>query len=157
MPRSDLPPRVLLERLNRNINSLNALYHVQAQRLGFSNSAFWVLYALRSTDHVYTQNELCVEWAFPKQTLNSAVTALVRKGLVALDPAPGPHNRKQLRLTEAGIDLARRTIDPLLQAECTALAALDGVEQYLALQQQHEQLLQQAFAELAANTDTEEV
>lgn len=147
--------RSMVQQMNCQINAMELLYHAQAQRMGLADSVFWVLYALRSTRRAYTQNELCNEWGFPKQTLNSAVRTLAERGLLRLDAAPGPCNRKQLHLTEAGLALAARTIDPLFTAEAAALTELspDNAAQYLALQAQHYRLLCQKFSELTFMED----
>ena len=79
----------LLERTNRQFNECNALYHTVAQRCGLSDAAFWLLYALRTADEPLTQNRIAADWALPKQTLNSAVAAMVKKGLVELFPGKG--------------------------------------------------------------------
>lgn len=70
----------LLEITNRQFNECNALYHAVAQRYGLSDAAFWVLYALRTTHEPQTQNRMAAEWGQPKQTLNSAVAAMVKRG-----------------------------------------------------------------------------
>ena len=70
----------LLEITNRQFNECNALYHAAAQRCGLSDAAFWVLYALCTTHEPQTQNRMAAEWGQPKQTLNSAVAAMVKKG-----------------------------------------------------------------------------
>lgn len=135
----------LLTEMNRQYNETNALYHSLAVRLGLSDSAFWVLYALANTPRAYTQNELCSEWGLPKQTLNSTVASLAHKGILVLDPAPGPGHRKWLRLTPAGHALAEKTVIPVFTAEQAALARLgeDTARLYWQLGQDHLRLLRQ--------------
>ena len=71
--------RALLDKTNRQFNECNALYHAAAQRCGLSDAAFWVLYALCTTHEPQTQNRMAAEWGQPKQTLNSAVAAMVKR------------------------------------------------------------------------------
>ena len=72
--------RALLDKTNRQFNECNALYHAAAQRCGLSDAAFWTLYALVTSCEPLTQNRIAADWGIPKQTLNSAVAAMVKKG-----------------------------------------------------------------------------
>ena len=114
----------LLEITNRQFNECNALYHAAAQRCGLSDAAFWVLYALCTTHEPQTQNRMAAEWGQPKQTLNSAVAAMVKKGLVELCPGKGAHSGKLVTLTDEGRALAERTVVPVIAAEQQAIQAL---------------------------------
>lgn len=44
-------------------------------------SEFWILYALMDTSREYSQQDLCNAWYFPKQTTNSTISSLQKKGL----------------------------------------------------------------------------
>ncbi len=70
----------LLEITNRQFNECNALYHAVAQRYGLSDAAFWVLYALRTTHAAADPEPYGGGVGIPKQTLNSAVAAMVKRG-----------------------------------------------------------------------------
>ena len=100
------------EKLRRQMQTLDRLYKESdrigddyAAHFGMNNTAFWVLYTLSRADKPVTQNDLCEEWFFPAQTINSAVSGLVKKELVQLEPIPGTRNRKSIVLTEAGREL----------------------------------------------------
>ena len=67
---------------------------------------------------------MAAEWGQPKQTLNSAVAAMVKKGLVALCPGKGAHSGKFVTLTDEGRALAERTVGPVIAAEQQAIQAL---------------------------------
>lgn len=71
--------RALLDKTNRQFNECNALYHAAAQRCGLSDAAFWTLYALVTSCEPLTQNRIAADWGIPKQTLNSAVAAMVKR------------------------------------------------------------------------------
>ena len=102
--------RALLDKTNRQFNECNALYHAAAQRCGLSDAAFWTLYALVTSCEPLTQNRIAADWGIPKQTLNSAVAAMVKKGLLALCPGKGAHSGKIVTLTAEGRALAERTV-----------------------------------------------
>ena len=92
MEEKESQARALLDKTNRQFNECNALYHAAAQRCGLSDAAFWTLYALVTSCEPLTQNRIAADWGIPKQTLNSAVAAMVKRGLLALCPgkaAPG--------------------------------------------------------------------
>lgn len=106
-----------IEKLNRLYKQQDELYHSFAVRFGISDTAFWVLYAICSSDAPCTQYDLCNAWYFPKQTVNSAIAGLEKTGYLVLKPLPGTRNRKNAELTQAGKQFCERTIIPLLEAE----------------------------------------
>ena len=119
MEEKESQARALLDKTNRQFNECNALYHAAAQRCGLSDAAFWTLYALVTSCEPLTQNRIAADWGIPKQTLNSAVAAMVKKGLLALSPGKGAHSGKIVTLTAEGRALAERTIVPVIAAEET--------------------------------------
>ena len=112
MEEKESQARALLDKTNRQFNECNALYHAAAQRCGLSDAAFWTLYALVTSCEPLTQNRIAADWGIPKQTLNSAVAAMVKKGLLALCPGKGAHSGKIVTLTAEGRALAERTVVP---------------------------------------------
>ena len=137
--------RDLLDKINRQFDECNALYHTVAQRCGLSDAAFWLLYALCTADEPLTQNRISIEWAIPKQTLNSAVAAMAKKGLVAL--CPGKGRGKSVLLTDAGRALAARTVEPVIFVEQQAIThmGLRNAEAFCRLGQIHLECLRQEF------------
>ena len=97
MEEKESQARALLDKTNRQFNECNALYHAAAQRCGLSDAAFWTLYALVTSCEPLTQNRIAADWGIPKQTLNSAVAAMVKKGLLALCPGKGAHSGPSCR------------------------------------------------------------
>lgn len=79
MEEKESQARALLDKTNRQFNECNALYHAAAQRCGLSDAAFWTLYALVTSCEPLTQNRIAADWGIPKQTLNSAVAAMVKR------------------------------------------------------------------------------
>lgn len=142
----------LLEITNRQFNEYNALYHAAAQRCGLSDAAFWTLYALVTSCEPLTQNRIAMDWGIPKQTLNSAVTAMVKKGLVEICPGKGAHSGKIVTLTDEGRALAERTVVPVIAAEEKAIRAfgLASAEEMHRLAQRHLECLQREFETISA-------
>lgn len=143
--------RALLDKTNRQFNECNALYHAAAQRCGLSDAAFWTLYALVTSCEPLTQNRIAADWGIPKQTLNSAVAAMVKKGLLALCPGKEAHSGKIVTLTAEGRALAERTVGPVIAAEQQAMTrqGLAEVEQNCRLTQRYLECLRQEFEKIA--------
>lgn len=135
MEEKESQARALLDKTNRQFNECNALYHAAAQRCGLSDAAFWTLYALVTSCEPLTQNRIAADWGIPKQTLNSAVAAMVKKGLLALCPGKGAHSGKIVTLT----------------AEEKAIRAfgLASAEEMHRLTQRHLECLQREFEKIA--------
>ena len=76
-----------LNQMNRQARETDSLYHKAALRFGMSDCTFWILYVLLSEEGELTQQDLCEQWNFIKQTLNSAVNGLCRKGYLKIGRA----------------------------------------------------------------------
>ena len=85
------------------------------------------------------------------KTLNSAVAAMVKKGLLALCPGKGAHSGKIVTLTAEGRALAERTVVPVIAAEEKAIRAfgLASAEEMHRLAQRHLECLQREFEKIA--------
>lgn len=151
MEEKESQARALLDKTNRQFNECNALYHAAAQRCGLSDAAFWMLYALVTSCEPLTQNRIAADWGIPKQTLNSAVAAMVKKGLLALCPGKGAYSGKIVTLTAEGRALAERTVGPVIAAEQQAMTrqGLAEVEQNCRLTQRYLECLRQEFEKIA--------
>lgn len=111
------------------------IYHRYSVHCGLSDPAFWVLYTLYEVENkIYTQNDLVSLWSFPKQTLNYAVSGLVKNGWIRLEQLSGGRNRKAVLLTEEGERICEEKILPLMLAEERSLLGLTEEEQKQLLQ-----------------------
>lgn len=99
-----------LSQLNKMSNKSEALYHKVAFSIGISDSSLGVLYTLLDAEAPCSQYDLCSEWSIPKQTINTAVAALQKKGVAFLSPIPGTRNKKNIAFTEFGRDFAEKTV-----------------------------------------------
>ena len=89
-----------------------------------SDAALWLLYVIRLGGNNLTQAAICADWHYPPQTINSALKRLEAQGLVALAPVTGSRRDKAVHLTAEGEKTVEHVIDPLVEAERSALAAL---------------------------------
>lgn len=112
----------------------DALYRKAAVKYGLSDCSMWVLYFL-SLHGDLTQQEMTEMMMFPKQTINSAIGSLQKKGYVALTAIKESYGRKRVSLTAEGKALAEKTVVRMMNAETKALKTLgyEKTEQFIAL------------------------
>ncbi len=108
----------------RLCNQADEFCHAYAKAHGLSGTAFYILYSLAAGRKAYTQRELCLEWSYPRQTVNSALKNLQKQGLVELRFSPGSQKNKQIHLTEAGRRVTEEVILPFIEADRKAFGAL---------------------------------
>lgn len=134
-----------LSAINKMSKKSVALYHKIAASIGVSDSALGVLYALMNTDEPCSQYDLCSDWFIPKQTINSTVSALQKKGFVCLIPVQGNRNKKKIELTKSGRKFVKNTIGKLYDAELSALSELTCEERelFISLNRKYNQFLTQ--------------
>ena len=106
----------------------DSVYHSAAVKFGLSDTAMWILYVLSEPDSCVTQQDLCRQGSFPKQTVNTAISNMVKNGYVTLEPIPGSRNQKRIVLTDG-------TMCKLRMAEERAYGTLtvDELETYLTM------------------------
>ena len=128
-----------LQTLNRLYKESDHIYSRLASKLGMTDTAFWVLYAIVHSEEPLTQNDLCSDFFFPVQTIHSAVNILRKDGLVELQVIPGTRNRKAILLTEKGKTFAANTINKADEIEKNAFLCFNEEEreQYLSLFRRH--------------------
>ena len=126
----------------------DSLYRRAGTRFGLPDCTMWVLYFLTTFEEVITQQELIEKMMFPKQTINSAVMNLVKKGLVTLRIVPGTRNRKTIMLSDAGTALAKTTVSRMRHAELRAVEAMGAkrMEQFIGLYSDFLKEMQKEFA-----------
>jgi len=119
--------------LNQLYKEEESIYHELAAAAGLSDAAHWILYSICRSEKRLSQFELCDMLSCSKQTVNSAVSSLARLDYIELAADAG--KRKEIRLTQKGRALCRRSIQPLIEAEEEAFAQFSGAEreQFLSL------------------------
>ena len=70
------------QRLNKNYNELNGLYHDISMKLGLSDSESMVMYMLYDIQEPLTQSDIVKATGLSKQTLNSAIRKLEKENNV---------------------------------------------------------------------------
>lgn len=128
-----------LRLLNRLYKWSDKMHSKIASHYGMNDTAFWVLYAISHSEKPLTQNDICNDWFYPVQTVNSAVSNLLKKGLVELEVIPGTRNRKKILLTKEGEKITGEVISKVDEIERNAflMFSKEEREQYLFLFQKH--------------------
>ena len=106
----------------------DALYHSVAVKFGLSDTAMWVLYLVSENEDDLTQQDLCKQSFYAKQTINTAINSLVKNGFIELIPIPGTRNHKNVHLTDTGRELVMGTTNRLKIAEQNAYGKLTEKE-----------------------------
>lgn len=135
---------------NQFSKELDGLYHLYARKSGLSDTAFWILYSVEESQSVYTQKELCEDWSYSCQTVNSALKKLVEQEIIELRPLPGNRKNKQIVLTASGKALVAEIISPLIEAERNSFLKLgeeDG-EEFLRLTKSHLELFHREIEQI---------
>ena len=116
--------------MNREYNRLyrlsNELYHNVAVKMGLSDSAFDILYALDNLGDGCLQKDVCTASGLTKQTVNTSVHKLEREGVVRLETERG--RGTHLYLTKVGRALVEERIQPIIAAEEAAFGQMDSDE-----------------------------
>lgn len=128
-----------LNTLNRLYKETDEIYRGIAGRFGLTDTAFWILYAITHADGDCTQNDLCNDWFYPVQTINSAVSKLQQRDLVYLETIPGTRNRKKILLTETGRQFAEHSISMIDEMEKEAFLMFTDEERetYISIYQRY--------------------
>ena len=106
-----------MRRFNYLIVETDAVYHEAALKLGLSDSALQILYTVCDYDggDACPLQEISRRTGISKQTINSAIRKLEGEGAVQLETARG--RSKNVRLTPKGLELAQRTVIPMMKLE----------------------------------------
>lgn len=113
-----------LEVLNQQFNEILGLYRTAVSHIKISENEFWIWYTLIIMKGEYSQQDICSAWSLSKQTVNTIITHMVRKGYATLEVVPGTRNRKIICLTETGRSYGESIIFPISEAEQRAFEQL---------------------------------
>lgn len=122
-----------MKRFNYLISEIDSVYHEAALKLGLSDSAMSILYAICDNGEGCLLQEICFYTGISKQTINSALRKLEKEGIVYLELLNA--KSKKVYLTDKGRELAEKTAFRVLQMEDEIFASWkkEDVEKYLEL------------------------
>ncbi|MFG6318740.1 MAG: MarR family transcriptional regulator [Clostridia bacterium] len=113
---------------NKINKEFEELYHKIAVNYNISDSSLWILYALYQSDHSYTQMDICREWYFNKQTVNSAIKNLEKLGYINKEFGEENKQDKKITLTNLGYDFAEKTVKNVIMIEKIAFSKISEKE-----------------------------
>ena len=125
-----------LKRFNYLLGETEAAYHEASLRLGLSDSAMRILYAICDSGDGCALGTIRRHSGLAKQTMNSALRKLEAQGALYLESVGG--KEKTAHLTEAGKALAEKTAVRILNIENNIFACWsdEEVKEYLRLTEQ---------------------
>lgn len=104
----------LITRINKEFDEL---YHKIAIHYNLSDSSFWILYFLYESKRPCTQKEICDNWYFNKQTINSSIKNLEHKGYIRKGYEENNKSNKKIMLTPLGVKVAEKTVLEIMKIE----------------------------------------
>lgn len=111
--------------INNKIKELNSLYHIAANRSVISDGEIGIWSVLLRPKEEYSQQDLSELLSLPKQTVNSIISGLTKKGFVYLKHVSGTRNRKVICLTEEGLKYGTNHVKWIFDAEESVLEQTD--------------------------------
>ena len=122
-----------LSEYNHVYKENTAIYRDLSIRMGLTESTFWILYTLRVEESPVTQSDMCAILGYPKQTVNSAVTAFYKRGWIRMQELPEDRRNKTIHFTEQGRHEAACILQKVQESERAAMDRLSREEQDLLL------------------------
>lgn len=109
---------------NSLFKEMTDIYHNIALKIGVSDSAFLILYAVVELRGGCTQKDIVEMYYMSKQTINSSVKKLEKAGFIEFKQDKG--NNKKIFLTSSGKKLAEEKIKPVIEIENAAFADMSS-------------------------------
>ncbi|HEM3684632.1 MarR family winged helix-turn-helix transcriptional regulator [Streptococcus suis] len=119
------------------------LYEGYARRHGLNGKCLSILMWVYYNPGGVTQNWVSKKTYSSKQVVNATIKKFIENGYVYLEENPADKRHKKVKLTEAGKQFASQILDPLEEAEKTALSqlSLEDQERLLELTERYSQAL----------------
>ena len=137
-----------MKRYNYLIGEIEATYHEASLKLGLSDSALKILYAICDVGEGCLLQDICFYTGISKQTINSALRKLEEEEILYLELYNA--KSKKVYLTDKGRILAEKTAYRILRAEDEIFASWDkkDVEKYLELTEKYQLCLKEKIKEI---------
>ena len=116
-----------LRAFNAFYKELSHIYHEEALAAGISDSAFEVLYCLSTLEDGCCQKHIAQASFLSKQTINSSIKALEKKGWIELRKGKG--RECGVYLMDRGRDVIKMYVYPAIQRENEAFEQMGELGQ----------------------------
>ena len=118
-----------MDRMYAAVTRINSIYDRYARQHGLSTMEWQTFYILLQEHSCpMTQRMLCDRLKATKSTVNSIVKKYISQGLLLLEEKPDNHKEKNVTLTPAGVDFARRVALPVMEAEMRVMQQITDEE-----------------------------
>ena len=133
--------------INRLCDEIDGIYHNIAQSYGLPDSVYWILYILYNSDTAVSQTDLCNNWFYSKQTVNSSAASMVKKGWIRLEVIPGTRNKKNILLTRDGQALCTKVMAATQEIEERAFSRIapEDRERFISLFRTSNQYMREEY------------
>ena len=141
-----------LQRINWLASEMDGLYHQASFKIGLSDSASRILYALYTGGGSCLLSEIYKESGISKQTVNSALRKLEEEDVVRLEQHHG--KAKIVFLTEKGKEKANDTVSKILAAEIGAFESWseEEIDAYIGLTNKYVETFREQINKLEKET-----
>lgn len=138
----DISKKEALKMFNHLYKELDDIYHKLALKAELSDSAFCILYAIACMGDGCLQKDISEYFFQSRQTINSSVKNLEKKGYLSL--VRGNSKDKHIHLTTEGQRLVKDKITPVIETEEAAFASMtvQDRQELLRLTEQYIRLFQ---------------
>lgn len=125
------------------VDRTDYLYEKWAKKQGVNNYVSRIMYMLYLSG-VNRQKEMVENYGMQKQTVNTVITELQKKGYIILIPDENDKRSKIIKLTQEGINYANKIVTPLLDCEIRVLKKMgtQRVEMLIDTMNQYADLLE---------------
>lgn len=106
-----------IHRYNTLWRETSVLYEDWAKKRGISYFELLTILSVTEAQTPCTQKDICDQWILPKQTVNSVLANLVKRGWVRLSPSPKDRRNKEILLTGEGKIAAAKIAGDLKEKE----------------------------------------
>ncbi len=137
-----------LREYSRLCQEIESVYHNISVKMGLSDSSCQILYSMVELGDGCLQTEISKWYSSSKQTINSSIKVLERRGILWLEPGKG--RDMHLHLTEEGQKLVEKTIYPMIEMENQVFSSILPEEnrEFLRLMRQYAGLMKEYGGEL---------
>ncbi|MBU5459199.1 MarR family winged helix-turn-helix transcriptional regulator [Anaerostipes sp. MSJ-23] len=132
-----------MKEFDRLYREEEGIYHKIALSLHLTNTAFLILYCMMELEDGCLQKDVCEMYQLSKQTVNSSVKSLEKKGFLTRKPGKG--RDMHLYFTEYGLHFTEQNIGPVFEMENATFSGMSEEEkaQLLYLTRKRVQLLKE--------------
>lgn len=112
-----------IQAITSAVDRTDYLYEKWAKHLGVNSYVSRIMYMIYASG-IAKQKDIVENYGMPKQTVNTVITELQKKGYIRLIPDESDKRSKIIQLTTEGIKYADAIITPLVNCEKTVLAEM---------------------------------